>query len=279
LKQHLYVHATEKPYSCSVCKKQFCGRKSLKYHVNSHIHRSDEENLTHTNLSNHNENGAHLPDKKPYVCIFCKKSYISASKLMYHIRVHSGDKPFGCSVCAKTFASVRNLKKHRKTHGEKEKPHSCSLCPKSYGLPSELRTHTLRAHSEEEPEKPHRCHVCDKSYFTIRDLQIHTRVHTGEKPYVCELCAKSFHNLKNLRLHKIVHTGSRPFGCPVCKKSFSRSDNCLQHLRRVHGKGEVQPAVFSGGEDLGLSNHSGSGSRAGSDPDTKPRKKRGIIGP
>merc|ERR1711976_766915 len=49
-------------------------------------------------------------------CPLCPKSFISASKLKRHSRVHTGEKPFECSVCFQRFPQKGGLKIHSVRH-------------------------------------------------------------------------------------------------------------------------------------------------------------------
>ena len=53
---------------------------------------------------------------KQFVCNLCEKSFGFKSKLVEHIRIHTGEKPFECSFCSKRFSLKHNLKAHVLTH-------------------------------------------------------------------------------------------------------------------------------------------------------------------
>lgn len=86
--------ATNKPYSCEICGKNFSHSSTLKDHMNIHS------------------------QNKPYFCTYlgCTKSFSNGSNLNRHMRIHTGVRPYKCSVCKKKFSQSSNLKVHEKIH-------------------------------------------------------------------------------------------------------------------------------------------------------------------
>ncbi|EJW73063.1 zinc finger protein [Wuchereria bancrofti] len=77
MEQHLMTHADDKPYSCSICKKNFTEYWNLKRHM-----------VIHTG-------------EKPYSCSICKKNFPYSYRMKRHMMIHAGEKPYSCSICKK----------------------------------------------------------------------------------------------------------------------------------------------------------------------------------
>ncbi len=82
-----------------------------------------------------------------YICPepTCMKQYSCKSRLIIHIRTHSGEKPFKCNVCNKSFNEKGNLKIHMRIHTG-EKPYACNFegCAKSFKAYGHLADHMKR---------------------------------------------------------------------------------------------------------------------------------------
>ncbi|XP_073532543.1 uncharacterized protein [Phyllobates terribilis] len=146
-----------------------------------------------------------LPDKK-YSCTECDKSFLDKSKLVVHLRTHTGERPFKCSLCDKSFIQWSRLTEHRKTH---------------------------------TGEKPYVCSECGKSFLKMSKLTIHRRIHTGERPYTCAECGKQFTQQSNMVIHQRIHTGERPFHCATCDKTFRYQSSLIRHRRDHTGDTET----------------------------------------
>uniref|UniRef100_A0A8C2ZK15 C2H2-type domain-containing protein n=1 Tax=Cyclopterus lumpus TaxID=8103 RepID=A0A8C2ZK15_CYCLU len=105
--------STDRPYTCSVCNKNFRIKSILTRHMKTHT------------------------GEKPYSCSVCGKSFIQRSYLHTHMNSHSGQKPHTCSFCGRGFTQVGNMNAHIRIHTG-EKPHSCTDCGKSFREKADL---------------------------------------------------------------------------------------------------------------------------------------------
>lgn len=112
-------------------------------------------------------------NKENWDCPICGKNFKYRRSLVYHIKLHSGEKPFDCQVCGQKFAQKGHLVRHLKRHSG-ERAFSCNDCT-------------------------YKC--------TVKDTLInHMRKHTGEKPYICEACGQRFTQRSPLVRHLKRHS-------------------------------------------------------------------------
>ncbi|XP_053266622.1 zinc finger protein 260 [Pleuronectes platessa] len=178
----------ERPYTCSVCNKNFRIKSILTRHMKTHT------------------------GEKPYSCSVCGKSFIQRSYLHTHMNSHSGQKPHTCSHCGRGFTQVGNMNAHMRIHTG-EKPHSCSDCGKSFREKADLVKHTI-IHTG---EKPYTCTVCTMRFSAQSNLTRHMKTHSGEKPYSCAACGKRFIRRSHLIVHMRTHAGEnseKHYNCP-----------------------------------------------------------------
>jgi hypothetical protein len=202
------VHPWKTTCEWDGCGKQFTVRVKYTIHLKTHMK---------------------LHIKLPHHCSDCGKSFISASTLKTHTRVHTGERPFNCTECEKSFSTKGALKKHTRVRTG-ENLFACEICDKSFASVSTLKVH-LKFHTN---DNPFRCDVCDKSFPRSRHLKIHSRTHTGEKPFACKICDRKLSTLGNLKTHIQTHTGERPFDCDKCDLKFARSFDLKTHTRLLH---------------------------------------------
>jgi hypothetical protein len=80
--------------------------------------------------------------KRRHACPMCDYRARQPSKLVIHMRVHTGERPFKCRFCDYTCAQSSRLNVHERMH-RGERPHKCDLCSFCTLYPFQLAKHRL----------------------------------------------------------------------------------------------------------------------------------------
>ncbi|XP_041985677.1 zinc finger and SCAN domain-containing protein 5C-like isoform X3 [Aricia agestis] len=155
-------------------------------------------------VENNDKKAQYKSHKEQLSCDVCLKMFPTKSRLLRHIRAHTG-KTFSCNYCLKKFGNKRYLKIHIKRHTT-EKRFTCDICNNKFTTKIDLKGH-LVIHTG---EKQFNCNICQKKFLRKRHLKEHMLIHTGEKPYNCDICQKKFRTKSNLKTHMLIHTSWKP---------------------------------------------------------------------
>ena len=250
LKNHMMMHADERPYTCRDCNDRFETSTALKKHMVTHA----------------SENNA--------LCTVSGKSFAQATNLKADTHIHErgseanllGQGPGGykassngsgvssglsscgnntvdgvaetmrdalvgdntrCNVCGRKFLLRKYLLNHMTIHTG-EKRHKCSFCDMKFRLRYQRTLHEL-GHKGLLPQ----CNLCGGRYVS---LSAHMMVHSTDNfKHVCSLCQKAFRRAGKLKLHMLIHSGEKPYTCADCGSQFRCSSNLKSHMK-VHTK-------------------------------------------
>ncbi|XP_041053091.1 PR domain zinc finger protein 5 isoform X6 [Carcharodon carcharias] len=240
LQEHRKIHEV---FNCQECDKKFISANQLKRHMITHSGNSNL--LTEKQIAEVSLSGACLvtcfPEKRPYTCEVCSKSFKRLDQVTAHKIIHSEDKPYKCKLCGKGFAHRNVYKNHKKhkdlgklcisTHSE-ERPFQCEECKALFRTPFSLQRHLLIHNSE----RTFKCDHCDATFKRKDTLNVHIQVvHDGHKKYKCDLCDKAFVTPSVLKSHKKTHTGEKEKICPYCGQKFASNGTLRVHIRSHTG--------------------------------------------
>ncbi|KAJ8918946.1 hypothetical protein NQ315_016848 [Exocentrus adspersus] len=233
--RHLYVKHTKnmnkpksvedvppgiKPFSCTVCGKDFRRRNTLWVHMYSHKEpayicaycgESFKMRWQHTRhmYLKHNEDLEKIPqhlrkytEKRVQLrlkCPICDKVFASRYGYSHHQLIHKGEKNFLCNICGNKVRTNAALQAHMNSHSD-EKPFQCENCGKSFKQKAQLSFH-MRIHNESYLS----CSHCDRKYCTERALYRHLQSHNDDQTIKRPTCKYNEALLQTVSTNESVH--------------------------------------------------------------------------
>lgn len=272
---HSNTHkATEKPYSCNVCFRNFAHRHNLNRHKMSH-------------------------NSKSYVCDICNRSFKESFYLQMHMKTHSTENNHKCEICGQnvpkseiwkhtsqhlenisenpTYEQIGNRVQeilHRQTGSERKNTDNVvgnSHFAKITNVKGALGDFTnLTKHSEMELrvcEEKHKvlnlktenienCNATPEFKFESRSISessctpksvlterrqedVCRNTSIGNGSYECHVCHDLLQSKHELGNHMGIHNGSRPYVCNTCGRAFKKSKGL-----RTHEKLHLHPSLL-----------------------------------
>ncbi|XP_046554266.1 transcription factor IIIA-like [Haliotis rubra] len=173
----------------------------------------------------------------------CGKSFHKKSRLLIHLRSHTGERPFVCSheSCVKSYSRAAHLKRHvdfthRDQATDTNQQVRCQVkdCDSKFSNQWNLARHVKRKHESPSryvcPEEG-----CGKVCKSHKHLRRHHREHLLENSYRCpkENCGKVFSCEANLKRHQKMHDG---YLCqvPGCQEKFETWSLVRKHVALQH---------------------------------------------
>ncbi|XP_018798837.1 PREDICTED: zinc finger protein 569-like isoform X2 [Bactrocera latifrons] len=245
LKAHMEVHLAK---SGTTKKKRGRNkqRKAPKKVINDEDYENSSLNPTNADEKHANEEAKdqeeqHSPEKslkskkpKPkrmFPCHVCGKHMISASKLRYHMVMHTGEKDYLCTMCPKAYSTIYALKHHIRTHTG-ERPYECKFCGDRFLRPTTLKSHQRR----HTGERPYGCDICGKRFIQHSSMTTHMKLNHMDKTIQCPHCDKKYARQTDLNTHLLSHTGDKPYSCQLCPSRFVRQANLNKHMNQQHAE-------------------------------------------
>ncbi|KAK7080818.1 hypothetical protein SK128_020995 [Halocaridina rubra] len=233
---------------CTVCKRQFHAKESLKKHTEQEIYKCKICSEIFATCDKHKTHVyAHSLE-----CVYCMKMFTTRQERNEHIETHKEE--MFCHTCNKKFPNQKSFNFHMMSAHFRPKDVQCDICGKMYTkqyLPFHIKTHTgerafkcdvcgakfvqrvhLATHMKTHSDvKEHQCNVCGKRFALKSTLSHHYRIHTGEKPYKCNVCSKEFVQMSTMKQHMFVHTPSEPNRCLICGRQYAYKYTLMAHYR------------------------------------------------
>uniref|UniRef100_W8B0F2 Zinc finger protein 846 n=1 Tax=Ceratitis capitata TaxID=7213 RepID=W8B0F2_CERCA len=169
--------------------------------------------------------------KRMFPCQVCGKHMISASKLRYHMVMHTGEKDYLCTMCPKAYSTIYALKHHIRTHTG-ERPYECKFCGDRFLRPTTLKSHQRR----HTGERPYGCDICGKRFIQHSSMTTHMKLNHMDKTIKCPHCEKKYARQTDLNTHLLSHTGDKPYPCQLCSSRFVRQANLNKHMNQQHAQ-------------------------------------------
>ena len=127
---------------------------------------------------------------------------------------------------------------------KKEKNFACDQCDYKAALPTLLKKHKTRVHSDQERERSHLCNQCGSMYMEKTQLWAHIAYIHGKsvEETMCFSCGKIIRTDVALQKHILEVHGkqfnrsessdvTKPFKCETCLQEFSDIGDIRKHFR------------------------------------------------
>ncbi|KAI7806422.1 zinc finger protein 208-like isoform X1 [Triplophysa rosa] len=267
-------------YTCPRCDQTFVKALSLHHHM---LWQKDCQKF---NKEKHEDRVAHKSyqlsdlEKNSIKCEECGVSFSSLSALQSHQQSHRiTEKPFACLQCDRSYLTAAGLYNHQKV--------CCGRKPSVNNVKEEGKTKHFNPTKSLLGPKVHHCKKCGKGFWSLGAFYHHKQYHVqcadverstsepeighirrrkkgrggrrhgqrkeySKEKYECEVCGKSYHMLACFLKHKLSHDANglqravksfdyqlenlkkNSYQCPDCGKGFSRA-MALQFHMKCHG--------------------------------------------
>ena len=135
-----------------------------------------------------------------------------------------------CNSCSKRYGTKGRLQRHIKAVHLQVKDFHCELCDYKASQKSQLDSHMLSKHSEDEGK--FKCEECGATFKQKGNLTKHQRIHKEDALYKCKYCPASFKQVQHLNYHVHTHhTKEKPItGLPTIDQSLFHECKYCNHV-------------------------------------------------
>jgi len=232
----------KEPFECSVCKRKYKTKDSLKTHLEN-VHKISRSSVW-------------VNRKEPFECSVCKRKYKTKDVLYHHrINVHKIRDHYKCSFCKYHCWKQSFLKIHMESfHNKVKKPEPGLRSSEIRSLEPSTKSVETNTEIKEENDRLKKLfqlkevsiilkktkigHDIEKSsssrIYPISEEQ--PRSHEPKKKtFQCRICHQNYSSVKMLEEHmESVHKNRNSFECKICLQSFLQKSDMISHKRSVH---------------------------------------------
>jgi len=219
------VSKNKQYYHCRVCNKSVTSLEAKMGHEMMHDHGSNKN----------------IP------CNVCNRTFVEYSKLVRHLRTHTGSKPFSCKYCDKKFARKDHLHSHEVSNCFMKPKNDPDVIPIKKSKKLGLKNGTKRGIE---------CLLCPEMFTDNSKLAAHLLSHKDVYSFDCKFCSRKFSNMTSLYIHednciissseedkmdsvvsseeseaKVLYNKAKGFHCSICQKSFTNTSNLENYLK------------------------------------------------
>ncbi|OXU29631.1 hypothetical protein TSAR_009101 [Trichomalopsis sarcophagae] len=244
----------EQLFQCFICVFRSCHKSTLMHHMDT-VHSDSKlipreiiiehvpnalvgKVLMHCNVCDHTASDCEVKynlrsncklcsSPMHYLCLNCKKQYVSANSVYNHLYFECNVQPkFQCHKCDYRAKQKGNLLSHiERKHTAKR----CRGCGKMFDNYISCRKHQMK-----KCKVTYMCRYCKYTCKFITQLKNHLRLEHKSR-YKCRNCGKKYKNLSSLQMHVNDTCGHvTTFECDICGY-YTMQKGCLaQHIKQVH---------------------------------------------
>lgn len=182
---------------------------------------------------------------KYYICEYCNKHFVSASKLNRHrIAKENCHTVYKCERCNMEFRNIGyynvhtrniycldndgnriNLDINNNNNNDSSNVNIADACNNNIII---LNNNGVRLY---------KCNLCGKIYNSIGNLKSHlNKKNKCNQIHKCHKCSREFHTYENYNKHlrKKINCENQLFECTKCKKTFTTNRNLLKHIKNIN---------------------------------------------
>ena len=216
LENHIrHVHENTKDQRCSICRKSFVNKYTLKCHMQTHkpLHERQYK----------------------FQCKLCNARFNNKSMFNDHTNIHTNKRPHVCEDCGKSFRQASVLHKHREIH--RNMHHVCDVCGLQFPNAKYLHVHKLRFDHMGTREEHIKCE-CGFTATTTEQFKSHIQQCHFKSSQEISLKLSETQDEANAAAHLLAGAGEHEEGTMVIVQQQSDTGDTLLLIQPKEGEEE-----------------------------------------